>query len=112
MNPGNWHHLTRSASRAGHRAEPCPQSAPPCHAGAPVFDLSAAARSRHLALRTRRLRTHYQSWYVHQYLDSLQGMARVALVTGATQGLGLALVESLAARLESEDTVYLTGRHP
>jgi len=37
-------------------------------------------------------------------------MGRVALVTGATQGLGLALVESLAARLESDDTVYLTGR--
>jgi carbonyl reductase 1 len=37
-------------------------------------------------------------------------MGRVALVTGATQGLGFALVESLAARLESEDIVYLTGR--
>jgi NAD(P)-dependent dehydrogenase (short-subunit alcohol dehydrogenase family) len=37
-------------------------------------------------------------------------MGRVALVTGATQGLGLALVESLAARLESGDIVYLTGR--
>ncbi len=33
-------------------------------------------------------------------------------MTGATQGLGLALVESLAARLGSEDTVYLTGRDP
>ncbi len=37
-------------------------------------------------------------------------MGRVALVTGATQGLGLALVESLAARLDGEDVVYLTGR--
>jgi carbonyl reductase 1 len=37
-------------------------------------------------------------------------MGRVALVTGATQGLGFSLVESLAARLESEDIVYLTGR--
>jgi NAD(P)-dependent dehydrogenase (short-subunit alcohol dehydrogenase family) len=37
-------------------------------------------------------------------------MAKVALVTGATQGLGFALVESLAARLQSDDTVYLTGR--
>ncbi|MEU0795827.1 SDR family NAD(P)-dependent oxidoreductase [Amycolatopsis sp. NPDC005961] len=36
--------------------------------------------------------------------------AKVALVTGATQGLGLALVEGLAARLSTEDTVYLTGR--
>lgn len=39
-------------------------------------------------------------------------MGRVALVTGATQGLGLALVESLAARLGSEDIVYLSGRDP
>lgn len=35
---------------------------------------------------------------------------KVALVTGATQGLGLALVEGLAARLRPTDTVYLTGR--
>ncbi|MFI6031999.1 SDR family NAD(P)-dependent oxidoreductase [Amycolatopsis magusensis] len=35
---------------------------------------------------------------------------RIALVTGATQGLGLALVEGLAARMTAEDTVYLTGR--
>jgi NAD(P)-dependent dehydrogenase (short-subunit alcohol dehydrogenase family) len=35
---------------------------------------------------------------------------KTALVTGATQGLGLALVEGLAARLSTEDTVYLTGR--
>jgi NAD(P)-dependent dehydrogenase (short-subunit alcohol dehydrogenase family) len=34
----------------------------------------------------------------------------VALVTGATQGLGLALVRGLAARLTPSDTVYLTGR--
>jgi NAD(P)-dependent dehydrogenase (short-subunit alcohol dehydrogenase family) len=34
----------------------------------------------------------------------------VALVTGATQGLGLALAEGLAQRLEPKDTVYLTGR--
>jgi NAD(P)-dependent dehydrogenase (short-subunit alcohol dehydrogenase family) len=33
-----------------------------------------------------------------------------ALVTGATQGLGLALAEGLAQRLTPSDTVYLTGR--
>ncbi|HEX7307457.1 SDR family NAD(P)-dependent oxidoreductase [Lentzea sp.] len=33
-----------------------------------------------------------------------------ALVTGATQGLGLALAEGLAQRLTPADTVYLTGR--
>ncbi|OXM75269.1 MULTISPECIES: SDR family NAD(P)-dependent oxidoreductase [Amycolatopsis] len=37
-------------------------------------------------------------------------MNRVAVVTGATQGLGLALVEGLAQRLSTGDTVYLTGR--
>ena len=36
--------------------------------------------------------------------------SKVALVTGATQGLGLALAEGLAQRLTSADTVYLTGR--
>ncbi|MFB6721113.1 SDR family NAD(P)-dependent oxidoreductase [Kribbella sp. NPDC056345] len=34
----------------------------------------------------------------------------VALITGATQGLGLALAEGLATRLGPDDTVYLTGR--
>lgn len=37
-------------------------------------------------------------------------MSRVAVVTGATRGLGLALVEGLAARLSEDDVVYLTGR--
>ncbi|MFB7719163.1 SDR family NAD(P)-dependent oxidoreductase [Nocardia sp. NPDC056100] len=37
-------------------------------------------------------------------------MSRVALVTGATQGLGLALAEGLAQRMDPADTVYLTGR--
>lgn len=37
-------------------------------------------------------------------------MTRVALVTGATQGLGFALVAGLAARLDAADVAYLTGR--
>jgi NAD(P)-dependent dehydrogenase (short-subunit alcohol dehydrogenase family) len=36
---------------------------------------------------------------------------RIALVTGANQGLGLALVEGLAARMEPGDLVLLTGRN-
>ncbi|MFF3066668.1 SDR family NAD(P)-dependent oxidoreductase [Kitasatospora sp. NPDC057936] len=35
---------------------------------------------------------------------------RVALVTGANQGLGRALVDGLAARLTTDDLVLLTGR--
>jgi carbonyl reductase 1 len=38
-------------------------------------------------------------------------MSRIALVTGANQGLGFALAEGLAQRLESGDVVYLTGRN-
>ncbi len=38
------------------------------------------------------------------------GTARTALVTGANQGLGLALVEGLAARFDPQDLVLLTGR--
>jgi carbonyl reductase 1 len=36
--------------------------------------------------------------------------ARVALVTGANQGLGLALVEGLCRALRPDDAVYLTAR--
>ena len=36
--------------------------------------------------------------------------SRTALVTGATQGLGLALVEALAAQLGTDDLVLVTGR--
>src|SRR3954453_13331464 len=38
--------------------------------------------------------------------------SRIALVTGANQGLGLALVETLAARMAPDDRVLLTGRDP
>jgi NAD(P)-dependent dehydrogenase (short-subunit alcohol dehydrogenase family) len=38
--------------------------------------------------------------------------SRIALVTGANQGLGRALVEGLAARMDSDDLVLLTGRDP
>lgn len=37
-------------------------------------------------------------------------MSRTALVTGANQGLGYALVEALSTRLEPHDTVYLAAR--
>jgi carbonyl reductase 1 len=37
---------------------------------------------------------------------------RIALVTGANQGIGYALVEGLAARLGPDDLVLLTGRNP
>src|SRR5687767_9606614 len=38
-------------------------------------------------------------------------MTRTALVTGANQGIGYALVEELAARLDPSDQVLLTGRN-
>lgn len=38
--------------------------------------------------------------------------ARIALVTGATQGLGRAMAEGLAARMTPQDLVLLTGRDP
>ncbi|CAL9322856.1 hypothetical protein SUDANB148_06600 [Streptomyces sp. SudanB148_2056] len=43
---------------------------------------------------------------------SVAGMnaSRIALVTGANQGLGRALVEGLAARMNADDLVLLTGR--
>jgi NAD(P)-dependent dehydrogenase (short-subunit alcohol dehydrogenase family) len=37
-------------------------------------------------------------------------VARIALVTGANRGLGFALAEGLAARMDRDDLVLLTGR--
>jgi NAD(P)-dependent dehydrogenase (short-subunit alcohol dehydrogenase family) len=37
-------------------------------------------------------------------------MSRIAIVTGANQGLGFALAAGLAHQLAPEDVVYLTGR--
>jgi NAD(P)-dependent dehydrogenase (short-subunit alcohol dehydrogenase family) len=39
-------------------------------------------------------------------------VSRIAVVTGANQGLGFALVDGLARSLEPSDIVYLTGRSP
>jgi carbonyl reductase 1 len=38
--------------------------------------------------------------------------SRIAVVTGANQGLGRALVEGIASRLSADDRVLLTGRNP
>jgi len=48
-----------------------------------------------------------QRGYVHAMTAS-----RIALVTGANQGLGRALVERLALRMAPQDRVLLTGRDP
>lgn len=42
----------------------------------------------------------------------MSSMSKIAIVTGANQGLGFALAEGLAQQLASEDVVYLTGRNP
>jgi NAD(P)-dependent dehydrogenase (short-subunit alcohol dehydrogenase family) len=39
-------------------------------------------------------------------------MSRIAIVTGANQGLGFALAQGLAQQLVGDDIVYLTGRDP
>jgi carbonyl reductase 1 len=43
-------------------------------------------------------------------VPNVDGMTRIALVTGANQGIGFALVAGLAARLSEADLVLLTGR--
>jgi len=43
-------------------------------------------------------------------VDRSSASARVAVVTGANQGLGLALVAGLRSELEADATAYLTGR--
>jgi carbonyl reductase 1 len=40
----------------------------------------------------------------------MSSMSKIAIVTGANQGLGFALAEGLARKLAPEDVVYLTGR--
>jgi carbonyl reductase 1 len=44
------------------------------------------------------------------FAPSVGGMTRIAVVTGANQGIGRALVSELAARWTAEDLVLLTGR--
>jgi NAD(P)-dependent dehydrogenase (short-subunit alcohol dehydrogenase family) len=46
----------------------------------------------------------------HQYIYINKDVNRVAIVTGATRNLGLALAGGLAQRLGADDVVYLTGR--
>lgn len=48
----------------------------------------------------------------HQYVDIPQEVNTVAVVTGATRNLGLALAQGLAGRLGPSDVVYLTGPDP
>jgi NAD(P)-dependent dehydrogenase (short-subunit alcohol dehydrogenase family) len=53
-----------------------------------------------------------QTLTTYQLVDNYQCMNTVALVTGATRNLGLALARGLAQRLGDGDVVYLTGRDP
>jgi carbonyl reductase 1 len=51
------------------------------------------------------------AWSFGAYREGMTA-SRTALVTGANQGLGRALVEGLAARMAPHDRVLLTGRDP
>jgi hypothetical protein len=54
----------------------------------------------------------YQVFTMCQLIDKHQLMNTVAVVTGATRNLGLALAMGLAQRLTAGDAVYLTGPDP
>jgi NAD(P)-dependent dehydrogenase (short-subunit alcohol dehydrogenase family) len=55
--------------------------------------------------------THAKDSFVAlQWRRSLNVMSKIAIVTGANQGLGFALTRGLAEQLEPRDVVYLTGR--
>lgn len=58
-----------------------------------------------LSMRKPRLKHLNRGAIVH-------AMSKIAIVTGANQGLGFALAEGLAQRLEPTGVVYLTGRDP
>ena len=48
---------------------------------------------------------------IQRYVEPMT-TSRIALITGANQGLGRALAEGLATNLSPEDRVLLTGRNP
>jgi NAD(P)-dependent dehydrogenase (short-subunit alcohol dehydrogenase family) len=52
-----------------------------------------------------------ESYHLPTYVGHMTEQ-RIALVTGANQGIGYALVEELANRMNPEDLVLLTGRNP
>ena len=97
--------------RVAERRAPRPRTSPACATSRstrrPVGEKSVAMREAHG-------RCAYI--LVVDMADVSYGEAmtasRIALVTGANQGLGRALVEGLAAGLAPQDRVLLTGRDP
>src|SRR5690349_6609342 len=59
-----------------------------------------------------RARFSLAAWPSAPSLKAMTTDPRIALVTGANQGLGRALAEGLAAGLAPQDRVLLTGRDP